>query len=256
MPDFKADRLSDSDLNDVLAFLGSLRGSSDVVQAFRPADAAFRPASTGAVDAPAPAPQATASNAEGVQFVGDVLKAATNARWPMYIRNVKQLLRAADGSFDERRFGFGGLMDLLRACQRDGLMRLERDRRGGLRVFPGASLQQGATPRAAQAPALPQPDVAFDETGETAYQPPAETAVPSDALEADSDHSGPQPIDTTAELLGRAKTRRPRAPRAASPGGTRKVTRAAAAAGPRKAGGRRSSRTKKSDADADNIGNS
>src|SRR4029077_9219461 len=28
MPDFKADRLSDSDLNDVLAFLGSLRGDS------------------------------------------------------------------------------------------------------------------------------------------------------------------------------------------------------------------------------------
>jgi hypothetical protein len=116
---------------------------------------------------------------------------------------------------------------------------------------------QGATPRAAQAPVLPQPDVAFDEAVETAYQPPAETAVPADdALEAESDHSGPQPIDTTAELLGRAKTRRPRAPRAASPGGTRKGTRAAAAAGPRKAGGRRSSRSKKSDADADNIGNS
>jgi uncharacterized LabA/DUF88 family protein len=221
---------------------------------------AFRPASDGTADtpasAPAPPPQATASNADGVQFVGDVLRAATSARWPMYIRNVKQLLRAADSGFDERRFGFGGLMDLLRACQRDGLMRLERDRRGGLRVFPGAVLQ-GATPRAAQAPVLPQPDVAFDEALETAYQPPAETAVPADdALEAESDHSGPQPIDTTAELLGRAKTRRPRAPRAASPGGTRKGTRAAAAAGPRKAGGRRSSRSKKSDADADNIGNS
>jgi uncharacterized LabA/DUF88 family protein len=231
--------------------------TDDVVVAFRPAGdgAADTPAPAPTL-APAPAPQATASNADGVQFVGDVLRAATSARWPMYIRNVKQLLRAADSGFDERRFGFGGLMDLLRACQRDGLMRLERDRRGGLRVFPGAALQ-GATPRAAQAPVLPQPDVAFDEGVETAYQPPAEAAVPADdALEAESDHSGPQPIDTTAELLGRAKTRRPRAPRAASPGGTRKGTRAAAAAGPRKAGGRRSSRSKKSDADADNIGNS
>jgi uncharacterized LabA/DUF88 family protein len=232
---------------------------TDGAQAFRPADAGFRPASQSAVDAPvqtpAPAPQATASNAEGVQFVGDALRAATSARWPMYIRNVKQLLRAADSSFDERRFGFGGLMDLLRACQRDGLMRLERDRRGGLRVFPGASLQQSSTPRAAQAPVLPQPDVAYDESVETDYQPPAETAVSADALDADSDQSESQPIDTTAELLGRAKTRRPRAPRAAAAGGTRKGARAAATA-PRKTAARRPSRSKKSDADADNVGNS
>ena len=83
-------------------------------------------------------------HADGVRFVSDVLQKATTARWPMYIRNVKQLLRAADSSFDERRYGFGGLMDLLRACQRDGVMRLERDRRGGLRVFPGAALQRPA----------------------------------------------------------------------------------------------------------------
>jgi uncharacterized LabA/DUF88 family protein len=230
---------------------------TDAAQAFRPADAGFRPASQSAVDAPvqtpAPAPQATASNAEGVQFVSGALRAATSARWPMYIRNVKQLLRAADSSFDERRFGFGGLMDLLRACQRDGLMRLERDRRGGLRVFPGASLQQGSAPRAIQAPVLPQPDVAYDDATETDYQPPAETAVSADALEADSDQSESQPIDTTAELLGRAKTRRPRAPRAATTGATRKGTRAAAAA-PRKTAARRPSRSKKSD--ADNVGNS
>jgi hypothetical protein len=232
---------------------------TDAAQAFRPADAGFRPASQSAVDAPvqtpAPAPQATASNAEGVQFVSGALRAATSARWPMYIRNVKQLLRAADSSFDERRFGFGGLMDLLRACQRDGLMRLERDRRGGLRVFPGASLQQSSTPRAVQAPVLPQPDVAYDESVETDYQPPAETPVSADALDADSDQSESQPIDTTAELLGRAKTRRPRAPRAAATGATRKGARAAAAA-PRKTAARRPSRSKKSDADADNVGNS
>jgi hypothetical protein len=172
----------------------------------------------------------------------------------MYIRNVKQLLRAADGSFDERRFGFGGLMDLLRACQRDGLMRLERDRRGGLRVFPGAALQQGGAPRVVPAPALPQPDVEFDESAVTSYEPPAEPAVAADTLEMESEPVGPQPIDTTAELLGRAKTRRPRAPRAAA--GARKPARAAASTGPRKSGGRRS-RAKKNDADAnDNIGNS
>jgi uncharacterized LabA/DUF88 family protein len=219
---------------------------TEVVQAFRPAE----------TPTPTPPPQATQSQAEGVAFVADVLRNATSARWPMYIRNVKQLLRAADGSFDERRFGFGGLMDLFRACQREGLMRLERDRRGGLRVFPGAALQPGGVPRVAPAPKLPQPDVEFEESAGTAYEPPAEAVVAVDTLETESDAEtpGPQPIDTTAELLGRAKTRRPRAPRAAA--GARKPPRAAASTGQRKSGGRRP-RSKKSDADAnDNIGNS
>jgi len=232
---------------------------TDVVQVFRPAaDAAVRPAEAASRPADAP-PQATSSNAEGIQFVGDTLRAATSARWPMYIRNVKQLLRAADSSFDERRYAFGGLMDLLRACQRDGLIRMERDRRGGLRVFPGSALQQSFVPRAVPSPVLPQPDVAFDEPAETGYQPPAveEIVVQAEVLDADAEPSGPQPIDTTAELLGRAKTRRPRAARAASSSGTRKSTRSAAAAGSRKSASRRSSRSKKSDADTnDNIGNS
>ena len=91
---------------------------------------------------------------------GRILGAATGARWPMYLRNVKQILRQAEGGFDERRYGFGGLMDLLKACQREGFVRVERDRRGGLRVFQGAALQGGA-PSAPQVcrPNLPQPDV-------------------------------------------------------------------------------------------------
>src|SRR6185295_7163734 len=83
----------------------------------------------------------------GVIRVGEILKAATTARWPMYLRNVKQLLRAADGVFDERRNGFAGLVELVRGCQKEGLVRLERDRRGGLRVFPGQSLQRASAPR-------------------------------------------------------------------------------------------------------------
>ena len=85
--------------------------------------------------------------ADGVRLVGQILAAATTARWPMYLRNFKQLLRAAEGGFDERRYGFTGLIDLLRAGQREGLLRLERDRRGGLRVFKGPALQQtGSSP--------------------------------------------------------------------------------------------------------------
>ena len=58
-------------------------------------------------------------------------------RWPMYIRQLKQYLRAVDATFDERKYGFETLGDLMRACQRDGLLRIERDRQGGMRIFPG-----------------------------------------------------------------------------------------------------------------------
>jgi hypothetical protein len=76
------------------------------------------------------------SLAEGVALVRQVLaEAATPPRWPMYPRQFKQFLRAAVPTFDERRFG--SIAELMRACQKDGLLKLERDRQGGLRVFAG-----------------------------------------------------------------------------------------------------------------------
>ena len=68
-------------------------------------------------------------------------RAATPPRWPMYIRQLKQFLRANDKSLEEQTAGQGTLLDLMRACQREGLFRLERDRRGQTRVFPGPALQ-------------------------------------------------------------------------------------------------------------------
>ena len=106
-----------------------------------------QPATTPVVQAPAqlPAPgEALAGQqAEALAILRRVIEDAPNPlRWPMYVRNVKQLLRAADSAFDERRYGFGGILDLLRASQRDALLRLERDRQGVLRVFPGNALQR------------------------------------------------------------------------------------------------------------------
>ena len=79
-----------------------------------------------------------ASLGEGVALVRRVLtEAPTPPRWPMYPRQFKQFLRAAVPSFDERRYG--SIAELMRACQKDGLLKLERDRQGGLRVFAGAA---------------------------------------------------------------------------------------------------------------------
>jgi len=148
-------------------------------------------------------------NADGVRLAGEILGNAANARWPMYLRNAKQILRAA--AFDERRYGFGGLLDLLRACQRDNLIRLERDRRGGLRVFQGSALARPA------AVARPTPAEDAEPNGNIAEEMTTVVAVDivDDVIDqADLDVVDIQPVsvvDTTAELLGRAKPKRPRA---------------------------------------------
>ena len=180
------------------------------------------PPSSGA----APFTQPVESQADGVRRVSEILHAARNARWPMYLRNVKQLLRASEGGFDERRYGFGGLVDLVRACQREGLVRLERDRRGGLRVFPGPTLQRPMPPRDESAERQPQ----FTPPPDGGAEPmPAElSAAPSEPqptelrdVDAEVLDSEPMPtVDPTAELLGTA-TRRKRTPRAAAVGVTR-----------------------------------
>jgi uncharacterized LabA/DUF88 family protein len=189
--------------------------------------------------------------AEGVQKAGRILGAATGARWPMYLRNVKQILRQTEGGFDERRYGFGGLMDLLKACQREGFVRVERDRRGGLRVFQGAALQAVAAPAPISRPNLPQPDV--EDTYENQpIDPRSHVAIEAGELgENEAESGAPIPIDTTAELLGRAKPRKPRA-RAPRPIPAAAPKKAAA----KKPAARRSTRARKSPASqSDDIGN-
>ncbi|HTM24928.1 MAG TPA: NYN domain-containing protein [Vicinamibacterales bacterium] len=76
--------------------------------------------------------------ADAVAEVRRLFQAAQQPpRWPMYVRQVKQYLRGVDPAFDERKFGIQSLNDLLRACQRDGLFRMERDRQGVVRFFQG-----------------------------------------------------------------------------------------------------------------------
>jgi uncharacterized LabA/DUF88 family protein len=55
---------------------------------------------------------------------------------PIYLRQVRQAMRSADGRFDERQAGFRGLLDLLHQAQREGWLRLHRDRKGVWRIFP------------------------------------------------------------------------------------------------------------------------
>ena len=91
---------------------------------------------------PAPTARESAANgpqsAEAVAAVRRILdQMGPRPHWPMYLRSFKHFLRSADPSFDEHRFGIHGIHDLARAAQREGLLRVERNRQGILRIYPG-----------------------------------------------------------------------------------------------------------------------
>jgi uncharacterized LabA/DUF88 family protein len=101
-------------------------------------EAAEREVSQAAAASPEQAAEAVATAARLFS------RAKQPPRWPMYIRQVRQFLRTVDETFDERKFGFSGVVEFLRACQREGLLRLDRDRQGVLRVFAGPQLARTA----------------------------------------------------------------------------------------------------------------
>ncbi|HET9784711.1 MAG TPA: NYN domain-containing protein [Terriglobales bacterium] len=143
--------------------------------------------------APPPAPLvAVRPPEEALELLQRILAPlqGTNPR-PLYLRNVKQLLRAESPSFDEQQHGFASIVDLLRAGQSQNWLRLQRDRRGALRVFIPST---GATVNA-------NPAVHASDNGDQDAEPGnrAETTPPpvADAADADDDR---QPVfpDTPA----------------------------------------------------------
>jgi uncharacterized LabA/DUF88 family protein len=93
---------------------------------------------TAAVD-----PAVAGLQADGYATIRDIfLRPGVVSRWPLYVRQAKQVIRTANESFDERRHGFNGIVDALRYSQREGLFRLDRDRQGVIRIYPGPLLAE------------------------------------------------------------------------------------------------------------------
>ena len=121
-----------------------------------------------AAEPPAPAPldaevalgdgAARLGPADGYRIMAQAFsRPGVNPRFPMYVRQFKHFMKTFDEGFDERRYGFSGILDALRFGQREGLFRLDRDRRGGVRVHAGAQYV-GLTTTPGAAP--PVPDLA------------------------------------------------------------------------------------------------
>jgi uncharacterized protein (TIGR00288 family) len=90
-------------------------------------------------------PLSPMSMQDGIRAVQQAFtRSSSPPRWPMYVRQAKQFLRSTIESFDERKYGFASVVDLLRAAAREGVVRLERNRQGAVRVFPGPNLESKA----------------------------------------------------------------------------------------------------------------
>jgi uncharacterized LabA/DUF88 family protein len=206
-----------------------------------PADASAPPvdAATAAVTAPAsvPAPM-PASGPVSMEESLAALRLALPTHFekapnrPLYLRQIRQLMRAAGIAIDERS-GFRGLLDLLHQAQREGWLRLHRDRKGVWRAFPAGTAAQAVTPSTpaevaveAEAPlGLGQElEPEIEQELEQDFLMPVETDVNWEAMELQEqfpETDAPaavevieEALDSPAEPAPQPKTRKPRATKA------------------------------------------
>ena len=122
---------------------------------------------------------------DGIRAVQQaIVNAHTQPRWPMYVRQAKQFLRQSIEGFDERKYGFASVVDLLRAAGREGVLRIERDRQGAIRVFPGANV--ASRPHPVEGP------IDLDETVDVEV-PPEAVVEPAEAEVVES--AGAAPVE-------------------------------------------------------------
>jgi uncharacterized LabA/DUF88 family protein len=94
-----------------------------------------------------PGVQSAVQSIEAIRVLEDLLRESkSRPHWPMYLRSFKQYLRSLQPPFDERQFGFPSTYDLVRQAQKEGLLRVERNRQGVLRIFPTERFPQSVQP--------------------------------------------------------------------------------------------------------------
>ena len=125
---------------------------------------------------------------DGIRAVQRAFTETPPARWPLYVRQAKQHLRTAIDGFDERKYGFASVVDLLRAAGKEGVLRVERDRQGAIRLFPGANL--------APKPAMPVDEPEILDVEEEGYASAADAEIVSEPV------ADPPIVDGEAVIAG------------------------------------------------------
>jgi hypothetical protein len=153
----------------------------------------------------------------------------TTPHWPMYLRNVKQFIKNSQPTFDEHRYGFHSFLEAVRSGQKAGLFRLERNRQGILRVFPGSQMPQSQRflePRMEEAPMVQESLKPFDiqdELNEQAAEPEAAVFSPPEEIPAESQPETEQAVLESASPAEEAKEEKPVRKRRISSGIKRKT---------------------------------
>jgi uncharacterized protein (TIGR00288 family) len=218
-----------------------------------PGPDASLPQETAPAEERAPEQPAGSNGSESVSrnadAIGSLRALFANARtahhWPMYLRSFKQVLRSSDSTFDERNYGFTSVYDLVRQAQREGLLRVERNRKGILRIFPGEHFPQpGQSQRPAEefvhppdtfTEAEPSPSTTLEaEPAEITTDVPAgisgeifvEPELIQESMPQLEPQSEPQPAPEPEHPAGQRKTRvsRGRRPAQAKQPKTRKTS--------------------------------
>lgn len=117
------------------------------------------PATEGAAmhheDAPG---EPSAQAPEAIRALEEALRnSRSRPHWPMYLRTFKQMIRSLQPPFDEHQYGISSIYDLVRQAHRDGVLHVERNRQGILRIFAGERFPKGDSELAPGMTEPPQP---------------------------------------------------------------------------------------------------
>jgi len=182
-------------------------------------------------------PETRASAAAALEHLKQAVAEATAKApaKPLYLRQISQMLRTAGQDYDSRRHGFRGILDLLHQAQREGWLRLHRDRKGVWRVFSAtpSAVGPGPVPVLTAEPVLPVEPSTVEAESESAevdvaWETPTpveeisveEVALPSEPAAAAADEAAPVEAPPAER-----KARKPRAPRAAKTGARKTASR-------------------------------
>jgi hypothetical protein len=166
---------------------------------------------------------------DGIRAVQQAInRAPTPPRWPMYVRQAKQFLRGAIENFDERHYGFASVVDLLRAAGKEGVLRIERDRQGAVRVFPGANLALRPVAPPVEEPVDLNETIDVEVPAEATVEPveAEETAPAPPIVEAEPVQAMEEPVQEVEEPVAVAEVavqERPKRGRSRKTAGTRKA---------------------------------
>ncbi len=187
-------------------------GEKESLPASPPSESVEAPPATVAAAEPAfSAENEAAQRAAALEILKNVLAAAAAKapNRPLYMRHIRQGLKAAGHDFEERRLGFRGTLDLLHSAERAGLLRMSRDRNGALRIFPTGATSAAAAPAefapgiATEAAAASELPMAVEEAGEAGEPESPPTALPEVVEAAPVDETQPEAAEAPRKRRGR-----------------------------------------------------